>query len=142
MPFVISGASLTDTVFTTDAAVFGEEICWNVTRIQVDATAGKFGAPERIPMARLPPMPATAYDNLDWDKISGMLAVLKHGQDTAKLRAPILQVLVTIGQTLYRIPIDGNHRLTALRLFGQDYFECYVVPAEMEHRYRATMRSF
>lgn len=138
--FVISGASLTDTVFTTDKHVFGEEICWNVTRIERDAAAGKFGDPERIPMERLPPMPPEAYENLDWTKITAMVAALREGSSV--LRAPILQVLVQIGQTLYRIPIDGNHRLTALRLFGQDFFECYVVPAQVERNYRAIMRGF
>lgn len=138
---VMSGASLTDTVFTTDPAIFGEEICWNVTRIERDAALGTFGPPERIAMSRLPPLPPSAYENLDWTKITSMVAALRGG-NTPALLAPILQVLVQIGQTLYRIPIDGNHRLTAQRLFGLEFFDCFVVPAEIEHRYRATVEIF
>ena len=49
---VIRGCSIGDDVFSTDPAIFGVEITWNVTRIQRDADAGRFGAPETQPVCR------------------------------------------------------------------------------------------
>lgn len=134
--FVISGCSIGDYVFTTDPAIFGAEITWNVTRIQRDADAGKFGLAETQPMSVLPPMSALANANVDWDKVASMLQQYRTSPVGSVLLKPSLQVMVTIGKTLYRIPVDGNHRICARRLAGLSDFAFYTVPPEAESRYR------
>lgn len=134
----IHGASLTDTMFTTDAAIFGVEIMWNVTRIQRDADAGVFGKPETIPMAALPPMSSLANANVDWDKVRGMVRAHDLNPEGSAINTPALQVMVDMSGTLYRLPVDGNHRICARRIIGYGTFKSYVVPTALEARYRIT----
>lgn len=135
---VIGGVSIGDDVFTTDPAIYGVDITWNVTRIQRDADAGRLGRPETLPMSALPPMSSLATANVDWDKIAGMVAGYRTDPAQSVLRKPSLQVMVTIGETLYRFPVDGNHRICARRLVGLPDFAFYTVPASIEARYRVT----
>jgi len=134
MPTIIlHGCSLSDSVFTTDKAIFGVEICWNITRIQRDADSGMFGPPVSVPMSALPPMSSLHDANVDMDKVAGMLSTKPD-----VLQNPVLQVLVDVNGTTYRIPVDGNHRILARRMAGYSFFESYVVPIELEGRYRVT----
>lgn len=136
--FVIRGCSIGDDVFSTDPAIFGVEITWNVTRIQRDADAGRFGPPETQPVSILPPMSSLANANVDWDKVAAMVAGYRADPERSILKKPSLQVAVAIRETLYRLPIDGNHRICARRLVGLPDFAFYTVPPGMELRYRVT----
>lgn len=136
--FVIRGCSIGDNVFSTDPAIFGVEITWNVTRIQRDTDAGRFGKPETQPVSILPPMSSLANANVDWDKVAAMVAGYRTDPERSVLQKPSLQVAVAIGETLYRIPIDGNHRICARRLVGLPDFAFYTVPSTMERHYRVT----
>lgn len=135
---VISGCSINDDVFSTDPAIFGVEITWNVTRIQRDADAGRFGKPETVPVSILPPMSTLANANIDWDKVASMVTAYHVDPARSPVVKPSLQVGVLIGETLYRIPVDGNHRICARRLLGMPDFSFYMVPPTVEARYRVT----
>ena len=135
---VISGVSIGDTVFTTDPAIFGIDVTWNVTRIQRDADAGKFGKPETVPVSALPPMSSLANANIDWVKVHAMIQQYNDGVPDAIVLKPSLQVMVPIGKLFYRIPVDGNHRICARRVLGMTDFAFYCVPASLERRYRVT----
>lgn len=135
---VISGVSIGDQVFSTDPAIFGIDITWNVTRIQRDADAGRFGPPETAPMSVLPPMSSLANANVDWQKVASMIEKYKASPKDSVLLKPSLQVMVFVGETLYRIPVDGNHRICARRVVGLPDFSFYTVPVAMESRYRVT----
>lgn len=136
--FVIRGCSINDTVFSTDPAIFGVEITWNVTRIQRDADAGMFGKPVTAPVSILPPMSTLANANVDWDKVAGMVTAYHADAARSPVVKPALQVSVLIGETLYRIPVDGNHRICARRILGMPDFSFYTVPTMVEARYRVT----
>lgn len=136
--FVISGCNIGDDVFSTDPAIFGIEVTWNVTRIQRDADAGKFGKPESVPVSILPPMSSLAKANVDWVKVHAMVQQYTDGVPDPVVLKPSLQVMVSIGDMLYRIPVDGNHRICARRLLGMPDFAFYAVPPAMERRYRVT----
>lgn len=135
---VIRGAGLGDDAFTTDPAVFGVRISWNATRIARDAAAGAFGAPEKVPMSLMPELPPAAVANIDWLKVFGQMAAHIDAPSTSPLTVPVLQVLVQLQEQLYRVPVDGNHRIMARRMLGMPYFESYVVPENLESRYRIT----
>lgn len=137
--FVIRGCAIGDSVFTTDSAIFGIEVTWNVTRIQRDADAGRFGKPVVAPMSVLPPMSTLAKANVDWDKVAGMVQGYRASPHDSVLLKPSLQVMTMIGETLYRIPVDGNHRICARRVLGFPDFAFYAVPAALEASYRVTM---
>jgi hypothetical protein len=132
----ISGCSIGDDVYTTSAEILGEEIRWNVTRIQRDADAGKFGEATIVPMAMLPPMTDAMRQNVDWPKVEGMVRTYDLNPAGSIINKPALQVMAEIGGQLMRLPIDGNHRICARRLIGHATFACFVVPLEIERRYR------
>lgn len=130
---MLRGCALTDTQFTLDRQIWGEEISWNVTRIQRDAAAGVFGPPEVVPMKAMPPMTAEHAENIDWEKVQDLL--FAH----APLDVPVLEVTFDHGCVLHRVPIDGNHRLVARQLLGMLDFRAFVVPVELERLYRITI---
>lgn len=134
----ITGCSIGDDVYTTDAAIFGEEITWNITRIQRDADAGLFGEPTIVPMAALPPMTDAMRANVDWQKVRGMIGAHQIDPMKSVLGKPALQVIVDFRGTLYRISVDGNHRICARRMVGYGTFASFVVPIEIEGRYRVS----
>lgn len=137
----IHGAAMTDTMFTTDVAIFGAEISWNVTRIQRDADAGMFGEPTIIAMSQLPPMSSLADANVDWEKVSSMIRAHDLNPASSAVSKPALQVMVHARDTLYRIPVDGNHRICARRIIGYPTFSSYVVPEDIERDYRITQET-
>lgn len=136
---IISGCSIGDVVFSTDPAIFGIEVTWNVTRIQRDADAGRFGKPETQPVSVLPPMSSLATANVDWGKVAAMVTGYHADPARSVLVKPSLQVAVFVGERLYRIPVDGNHRICARRILGMPDFPFYTVPPAVESHYRVTV---
>lgn len=126
---IISGAGPDDTCFTSDPRITGKEITWNVTRIQKDAAAGKFGKPVKIRMSVLPPTTPEADSNIDWDKVDGIL----NDTDNNPINQAILAIGSPDGISMF---VDGNHRLAARRKANKFYFFAYIVPHEIEKNYR------
>ncbi len=138
----IFGATLGDDMFTTDAMIFGEEISWNVTRLRAACDRGDFGAAEELPVDILPPMSSLAQANVDWKKVHRMVqGHLRPGvADTDVLSQPAINVGVVIGETLYRIPVDGNHRICARRVAGMNTWLTFIVPPDREREFRIIQR--
>jgi hypothetical protein len=131
MPLTImNGCSLSDVGFTLDARIAGEEITWNVTKIQRDADAGLFGKPIGIAMASLPPMTDEDRANVDWLKEAHIM------KDPAVLATPVLAIGSSKRAGDIFCFVDGNHRICARMEAGLAGFESYVVPAELERCYR------
>lgn len=132
---LIRGANIEDTVFTSDAGILGFEVTWNVTRIQRDADAGRFGMAQTIPMSVFPPMNDAMRSNIDWSKVKRIAL------DDEALAAPILMVCMLNPENdgaVIRVPVDGNHRLCARRLRGFDDFYAHIVTPRLEPGYRVT----
>lgn len=140
MPGIITivGARVGDDVFTTDERIFGREITWNVTKLRRAAEAGEFGAPDVLSMDVLPPMTAMADANIDWKRVDWMIRNLStdDGGLSGVLLEPSINVAVKIGDTTYRIPVDGNHRICALRILMRPTWTTWSVPPEAEGRFR------
>lgn len=137
---VITGANMSDDVFTTDSRIFGIEISWNVTKLRRAAEVGAFGGPRRFPMSILPPLSDEARGNIDWPKVHGLIERYgKDGKCSGPLAEAAICVCVAIGdETEYRIPVDGNHRMMAWREMGFDHWTSYVVPSSTEASFRVT----
>lgn len=139
----ISGGALGDDMFTTDPAIFGEAISWNVTRLRAAATRGEFGPAEELSMDILPPMSSLAHANIDWPKVERMIESCAAGNIAIGVLAePAINLGVKIGETLYRIPVDGNHRICARRIAGMKTWLTFIVPPESERRFRIIERRF
>lgn len=138
----IFGAALGDDMFTTDAMIFGEEISWNVTRLRAACNRGEFGQAEELSIDILPPMSSLAQANVDWQKVHRMIqAHLYPGAaDHDVLDEPAINVGVVIGDILYRIPVDGNHRICARRVAGMKTWLTFIVPPEREREFRIIER--
>jgi hypothetical protein len=102
---------------------------WNVTRIRNDAEAGHFGPPIIRKMSVMPPQQAAHTANIDWPK------VLRICQMPDVLAKPILCVDCDGNRHV----VDGNHRLAARHRLRMEFFETYIVPSEMEKRYRVVI---
>lgn len=126
------GCSITDTCFTLDARITGEEICWNVTRLQRDAADGVFGLPWMLEFKQLPPMTDDDRANIDWKKVA-MFA-----EWSAVLIIPVIAIGSSKDPDNIFCFVDGHHRLCARQQRGFPSFGAYVVPAEIERRYRIT----
>lgn len=126
----IIGCSMNEEVFTTDKRVYGEEICWNVTRLQRDATAGRFGAPIVRDFATYPKMSDKERLNIDWHKVAAMSKLAD------VMARPALAVCVDAGTEIHRLIVNGNHRICARQLRGLPFFEVHVVPVALEAQYR------
>jgi hypothetical protein len=138
----IVGAEQGDVTFTLNMPPL-PNITWNVTRIQRDADAGKFGKPIRIARSEMPPLGPRERENVDWDKVRGMVLATADQYvngvpiERTFLEKPVLHVLLRgFGHHTIRLPVDGNHRILARFIAGADDFYSYVVPAEQEADYR------
>lgn len=121
--------AITDEVYQLDQKLAGEAIIWNVTRIRRDAERGLFGPTIRRPMTTLPvPTPAHTA-NIDWRK------VLDFAKRPGVLAIPIL--CLDCGE--HRHVVDGNCRIAARQLAGLADFETFIVPDEIEYRYRVVV---
>lgn len=134
----IIGARFGDDVFTTDECIFGREITWNVTKLRRAAEVGEFGPPDTLSMDVLPPMTEVANANIDWSKVDWMVrnCADEDGNLRGVLLEPSINVAVKIGDTTYRIPVDGNHRICARRVLGHPTWTTWSVPPEAEGRFR------
>jgi hypothetical protein len=135
---IIRGMSIADVFYGTDESILGVSIVWNVTRIARDAKRGRFGPPQVIPISTLPPVTPAMAANVDWRKVQGMLGRHVAHPNDSPLDIPALQVLVNIREQPHRLLIDGNHRVSARRVCGYPDFAFYLVPIELEGRYRIT----
>jgi hypothetical protein len=129
---IMEGCHITDTMFTLDARITGEEICWNVTRLQRDAEHGRFGDPWRIPMANLPPMTDADRSNIDWKKVDMFV------EWPMVLGIPLIAIGSPKGPDHIFCFVDGHHRLSARQLRGMADFDTWVVPVDIEKQYRIT----
>lgn len=133
---MIIGAEITDQYF--EVVIRGETLRWNVTRATVDARRGKFGEPHTYLMTDLPPQTPEAKANIDWQKVSEI------AQSTVRLDEPCIGI--GDGNDLPGYPpgmmvfIDGNHRLCARQLLGHRIFRSYVIPKDIEARYRIIIK--
>jgi hypothetical protein len=123
------GCSITDEVYDLDPSIAGKAIMWNITNIQRDAEAGLFGPPIIRKMSVMPPQEAAHTANIDWPK------VLRFCQMPDVLAKPILSLDCEGARHI----VDGNCRLCARQRLGLEFFETYIVPEEMEKRYRVVV---
>lgn len=125
----INGCSISDLAFTLDARFTGEEITWNVTKLKRDAAAGIFGDPSRLPMHLIPPMTDADKANIDWKKVALF----------AECPNILVEPVISIGSpTGILCFVDGSHRLVARQQRGFPSFDTYIVPHDIERRYRIT----
>lgn len=121
--------SMLDQIFTLEAD--GVEKTWNVTRLERDAAAGKFGQPQVFRCADLP-APDYSKGNLDLEKIERM----KLPGDTA-IDVPCIAIGNPPGsKTPCLCFVDGQHRVSARYELGLPTFATYVVPHDVEQEYR------
>lgn len=139
---IMHGCKITDTQFTLDRSIFGVDISWNITRLLADAAAGVFGDPEVVLLSQLPPMTPEHEANIDWGSVNELLFAHMVAFEAGKpspLDIPTLSVIFRVGTKTYRTPVDGNHRISARIMLGMFDFRCFVVPLELEGRYRITV---
>jgi hypothetical protein len=130
---VIEGATMNDTCFTLDSRITGEEITWNVSKIQRDADAGVFGRPCKVAMKCLPKATAEDDANIDWDKVIELIANGETATGSKALEQPVLAIGSEEGIFCF---VDGNHRLAARYKLGLKDFSVYIVPHWCEAAYR------
>jgi hypothetical protein len=126
---ILNGGNLADTVFTLDARFLGEEITWNVTRLQDAADRGEF---QKITLSM-----AFVADT-DWE--SGNVSRDRVDKIKGTPHALALPVILIENEPHrpYRFLcfVDGQHRITARQELRLKDFEAYVVPHDVEKRYR------
>jgi hypothetical protein len=127
---ILRGGAITDTCFSFDSPDEGE-ITWNVTRLQDAADAGQFGAAQTFGMDGLTP-PDYSKGNLDPARI----AWLK--KNPRILDIPAIAIASKEPGRL-RIFCDGQHRMTARYELKLPMFSTYVVPVDVERRFRITV---
>lgn len=128
---LIEGASLADLIYEITLAG-GEQVIWNVTKLQRACNAGEFGPPLRLPTALLQP-PDFSKGYLDRAKIER----LKRIPDV--LHMPAIAVRTPPGSPHeFYCFVDGNHRIVALQELGVEHFTAFAVPHERERAFRVT----
>jgi hypothetical protein len=130
----ISGASITDDVFSITLKT-GEEVTWNVTKLQRAAKTGEFGPPRFARTEDLPPARWDGWDATDRAKVDAIK------RDPAILDAPAIAIASPLpGYAINCMP-DGQHRITARQELGLAEISFYLVPLEMERRFRVTVET-
>jgi hypothetical protein len=126
---ILRGGHITDTVFTLSDCFRGEEITWNVTKLQDAADRGEF---ERIKLALdLVPPPNWESGNLDRERVDG----IKNTPHALALPAIVIENEPGYPHK-YLCFCDGQHRITARQELGLGDFEAFVVPHDVEKRFR------
>lgn len=125
----IHGANLLDNIFTITLST-GEVVSWNVTKLCAAAQAGAFGAPRFMPTADLPPADWSEWGEEDRAKV-----------DSIKSRPDILdQPAIAIASQdpgyLASCFADGQHRITARQELGLSECPFYLVPLDLERKFR------
>jgi len=116
---------LTDDCFTLE--VVEPNITWNISRIRRDAESGKFGPPGIFDMRGVP-APNYECGNLDLRKIEAFKT------KPAILAIPVIGIGDPRGGVL--CIADGQHRLTSRWELALPDFSMYIVPHEIEKKYR------
>ena len=137
----VVGAEPTDTCYSLDENIFGQEIIWNVTKLQAAAKDGKLGAPIWLPVSLLPPMDDAHRANIDWPKVKELQSKRE------ALFEPAICIMLTAPTmlregapvALHRIIVDGNHRITARIMNGETRWVTFIVQPEREANYRITI---
>jgi hypothetical protein len=127
---ILRGANITDTCFSFESPDEGE-VTWNVTRLQDAADAGRFGAAQEFIIESLTP-PDYSKGFLDPERI----AWLK--KNPRILDIPAIAIASKVAGRL-RIFCDGQHRMTARYELKLPTFSTYVVPVDVERRFRITI---
>lgn len=125
----ITGANLTDEIFSITLKT-GEEVKWNVTKLNIAAKAGEFGSPS---FARTADLPAARWDEwtaedratVDW---------LKANREA--LDEPAIAIASMIPGYFITCFADGQHRITARQELGLPEISFYLVPLDQERRFR------
>ena len=115
----------------------GEDYLWFVSRMLIDAEAGRFGPPLRLPMHIVPRPGEKEYRNVSRALIDQIKA------DPARLDSPILMVAdddSTPDKASILCAVDGNHRLIARLELDLPDFDTFLTPPLAERRYRITGR--
>lgn len=125
----IIGGAVTDTCFSIVSR--GEEITWNVTRLNRDAREGRFGRVVHHPMTAVPKSD-WSKGNLDREKVDAIK------RDPRALAEPsiAIQAIDANGKPTIRCFADGQHRITARQELGMLEITYYLVPVNREHEYR------
>jgi hypothetical protein len=146
---IIEGADITDTSFTLDVEGF-PELIWNITRMERDAFAGKFGEPHDTYFKDVAMGGAPAND--PWKHLSqwrvrqiikgANVPVMRGNRKYRLVELPGIAVMIPHpnGINTCVVPVDGNHRGKARELMGFPSFLQFVVPLGMEEQYRVTIR--
>jgi hypothetical protein len=152
--FLMTGACLTDESFTLEAPGY-PEIVWNATRLEHDAFHGCFGEPleQRFDQLHDYGPDYDTWQHLDRNKVSWFTdnanrIVSKPDWRTKGLTTTSYKLIDIPGVTvalsqedgLHGIPVDGNHRMKAREVMGLPTFHRFIVPPELEWRYRITLR--
>lgn len=125
----IVGAGIFDTVFDI-TLVTGEEVTWNVTKLQAAARTGKFGPPRHARTSDLPPACWEKWGGLDRAKVDAIK------RNPAALDEPAIAIASPRPEFAILCFADGQHRMTARQELGLDEISFYLVPQEAERAYR------
>ncbi|HEY7326914.1 MAG TPA: hypothetical protein VH592_04715 [Gemmataceae bacterium] len=127
----INGARLTDDVFTITLQT-GEEVTWNVTKLNEAARAGWFGAVRYAPTCDLPPADWSEWDATDRAKVDAIK------QNPRALAEPAIAIESENPAFAFCCFADGQHRVTARQELGMQEVMFYAVPLSLERRFRVT----
>jgi hypothetical protein len=109
------------------AGIEGLEVNWNVGRMRGDAEAGAFGPSKEFATSALPiERGAHALDQAKVERFKTLPEIL--AMPAMILASPAAHFLC-----------DGIHRVAAICEMGRGHFSAYVVPWEVEARYRITV---
>lgn len=128
----IVGCDITDTVFEI-TLLTGEEVVWNVSRLQRAAQAGAFGAVRYAPTSDLLPPCWEEWSGLDRAKVDA----IKRNQ--AALAEPAIAIASPNPAFAILCFADGQHRITARQELGLSEVSFYLVPQPLERCYRIRM---
>ena len=125
---VVGVDSVFDVVFTLETV--DPLITWNVTKLQRAADAGMFGAPIKISTRNIP-APNWALGGLSRERVDFIK------EDMSLLYRPVIAVGNPPGSRAEILCfVDGQHRVTARLELSLSYVRSFVVPHDVERRFR------
>jgi len=126
---VVTGASLADECFTLPLRT-GETVCWNITKLNRAAKAGKFGPPVYARTCDLPPAQWDEWTEADRATVDWIKA---HPEI---LDEPAIAIASPKPGFLINCFADGQHRITARQELGLPEIAFYLVPLSAERAFR------
>ena len=126
----VTGARLSDQVFTI-TLMTGETVTWNVTKLNAAARAGMFGAVRYAATIDLPPARWDAWDATDRATVDWIKTHPEVLEEPAIGIAAPPEVDFAISCFA-----DGQHRITARQELGLAEIAFWLVPTELERRFR------